>query len=575
MTFEDIIKCDSDNRDKFSRLKKLCKSGNVTPFIGAGMCIPPYASWRETLKMLLGDMPNEQKNLEALFEKGQYEQAADYVYKVKGKGEFEYSFKQIFSVDKIRTYGCSSALKKIPYLFDGPVITSNYDKCIEKVYDDADNPFTSVIVPRVTAGIDDAILGVIRENAHLLLKIHGDCEILSSRILSTEEYDEIYNPESGFFEIINNLFSAKVLLFLGCSLSGNDRYMNILSELGKEKKIFNYAFLKKPIIKSDEEKKEFIKWKKRLSDCFILPIWYPEYDDRHESVDILLQQLRSDKEKTELKNSKTSKEIVKIKVSEAINSELEKKGIHLNLPDNEKYTVDDIVAICKGKNTKLSQRGLTEEIYKILGCVYDKKYGKREISKDVRGLNSEWINVFYGILKENKIDDLSTQKTLVVGIGNGEEGAAFKYSEVAQKGNLIISDIAEESLRIAENRYKGAEAILQPAQDLSRIADDSIDVYISTMVYQSSFFNREKALYEATRVLKENGLVIISISNGFLNGIGEYRQGLYKAGTNTLNPELPKEIVNEIKEKLQILGFKVYPPQRCNSEIFVYATKSD
>mgnify|MGYP000900723850 CR=1 FL=1 len=49
------------------------------------------------------------------------------------------------------------------------------------------------------------------------------------------------------------------------------------------------------------------------------------------------------------------------------------------------------------------------------------------------------------------------------------------------------------------------------------IEDNSYELYVSLRTYNSSFFDIKEGIKEAYRVLKNNSVAIISISNGFLN----------------------------------------------------------
>lgn len=73
--------------------------------------------------------------------------------------------------------------------------------------------------------------------------------------------------------------------------------------------------------------------------------------------------------------------------------------------------------------------------------------------------------------------------------------------------------------------------ILSSAENLAEINDNEYDIYISLRTFNSSFFDIEKALKEAKRILKQNSGIIISIANGFLSSNFTIIPGLILPGT--------------------------------------------
>ena len=570
MTFKQIIKCEKNNEKNYESLKQGCIKNKIKPFVGAGLSMPPYLGWRDSLIELVSSCDEEVKtDLLNILNREDYESAADYVVSVLGKGIFEQRFKEIFNAGKIKNVGISNSLRMLANIFSNAVITTNFDKCIETAYADKGNSFSSIITPDASS-LSNYITQISRNNAHYLWKIHGDIECFDKRVFTSKEYEKTYIQNKDCKDAIYSFFQNNQLLFLGCSLKGKDRYMNILRELGEKTDVTNYAIIQRP-----EDERVFKEFSKRLSDHWIFPIWYPYNDTSHESLCVILSQLMIDINEDAEDISDINITFSKNNVQEYIESGLMKKGISLSIPKKEEVTLDDIVAICLGKVAKYSKRGISIELFDLLGNIYDKKYKDLKIDNDVRGHNNQWIDAFETIIKNMKIMDISSKKTIVVGIGNGEEGRCLGYESICNAGNLYFSDIAAGSLNKARKIYKNGVGFHQPAQDLSRIASMSMDIYISLRTYQSTYFNIEKALYEATRVLKRNGKIIISISNGFVskNDKSTVIPGLLKADGKTIDKEKPYSIVERIINKLIVLKYKSIGKVESVSEIFVYATK--
>ena len=571
MNIYDVLNCYEDNSKVLDEIVKACIMNKLIPFVGAGFSQPIYPGWKKTLKELASKGPDSLKtDIDELLCDSKFEEAADLIYKKIGKGEFEKTFKNIFSPEKIENIGLSNNIKLLAKVFPNAVVTTNFDRCLEFAYKEEGDEFDTTIMPRDKESLENYLTQITRDNPHYLWKIHGDISNFNQRVFTTEEYDKVYGDKGNCQKAFENFFSNNKLIFLGCSLSGNDRYKKILEEKGKTADLTNYAIMKRP-----ENDNEFEDLKKNLSDHWIFPIWYPYSDTEHEAVSVVLKEIlsRIEKEKQTVKDIDPL--FKKKNVRQLIEKELRSKNIKISIPEKDFITLDDVVAICLGKNSNYSTDGLESELFSILGGIYDSKYSKFTYDKDIRK-NKEWKTLFENILKRYNIDTISTKKTLVVGVGNGEEGKYFGYSNIADNDNLILTDIAVKSLKEAVNKFPKAISINQPAQNLSRIGTSSIDVYISTRVYQSTYFNIEKALYEATRVLKYRGLLILSISNGFLDAEdGSYIRGLLNADGLTIDNNKPKRYIERIEDKLKTLNYKKITIDECKSEIYISAIKGN
>jgi hypothetical protein len=73
-------------------------------------------------------------------------------------------------------------------LAGGAVVTTNFDRILERVFADAGSPFKHV----VWGSQVDSIQRAVAENQPFLLKIHGDAEERSGRVLTKSEYEKRY-----------------------------------------------------------------------------------------------------------------------------------------------------------------------------------------------------------------------------------------------------------------------------------------------------------------------------------------------------------------------------------------------
>lgn len=206
---------------------------------------------------------------------------------------------------------------------------------------------------------------------------------------------------------------------------------------------------------------------------------------------------------------------------------------------------------------------------KAMGYAYDKKYLKYVYAGDVRGLFPQWKSSFRDILSDFSIS-LKSLRTLVVGCGNGNEGELL-YPDA---DNLTLVDIAPDSLGEAKKRLNPKHAYVLNANKLSCLADNSFDIYISLMTYQSTYFDIKGSLTEAYRVLSDVGIIIISVAKGFMKNETDYIEGLIDPSTDEIRPNRPFDIVDRIRVIMQSYGMNSLGIKTTPSEIFIYARKN-
>lgn len=113
---------------------------------------------------------------------------------------------------------------KLIWEISNKIITTNYDKALEKSSDEIDNA--------VVHFNNDYGLAKLSNSDKFCLKIHGCISNPSTCILLEDEYKELYSDTLPKFEF-EKLISDKTMLFLGFSLS--DPYVNFLFETIKNR----------------------------------------------------------------------------------------------------------------------------------------------------------------------------------------------------------------------------------------------------------------------------------------------------------------------------------------------------
>ena len=226
-----------------SLVRQLRSPLGVIPFVGAGMSaairfpdVPPgFPQWADLLNKMAAGTTKAAKVLQ-LVDEGKFELAAQALDQ-RRPGVLPLRIRDAFDREVDRSQLVSGALSYIPALANGPVITTNFDRVLEQVFEAAGKRLQPVHGPR-----PDEIVNAIHQNERALLKIHGDCCDRTFRVLTLDEYNQAYGvcnsrkSPKGAASIGNMarlMFTNRPLLFLGCSLE-SDRTTDVLRALRTE-----------------------------------------------------------------------------------------------------------------------------------------------------------------------------------------------------------------------------------------------------------------------------------------------------------------------------------------------------
>lgn len=277
------------NKENFERLVNQMKTHlSIIPFVGAGMSCPVYLQWGQFLLSMASETGMTDRIQELLnHPEGLFEEAAGKLWEELGNRYFFDTLEDEFSPRKLEDASLDGAVSLLPILAQGPVITTNFDRMLEEVYDRAGLSFKEKSLgPQIGTAMK-----AITQDSHYLIKLHGDVLEHTSWIITLEHYEEYYgyNGKIDYSlplpKLLQRIFSGgRSLLFLGSSLK-SDRTVKILHEMTKDYgDIAHFAVIEKP--DSEEEYQARIRF---LSKHGIRPIWYPK--DQHETVKLLLEHL--------------------------------------------------------------------------------------------------------------------------------------------------------------------------------------------------------------------------------------------------------------------------------------------
>jgi predicted RNA methylase len=259
------------NADYLDELQERLTVANpipLVPFVGAGLSMPMgFPSWSGFLQRL-ADECGTSDEVQTLLANSKYEEAAETVEQALSAVVFDRRLAETFGRRRSTACVLQGAVLAIPALAAGAVVTTNFDHILERVFEESGSKFERIVWGSQVSSIRSAI----DVNKPFLLKIHGDAEERSARVLTKGEYDTQYRAgdPSGLRPQLERIFQSRTLLFSGCSLV-SDRTMAVLFELNKQVPGHqHFAILEKPTSESNLFEKQ--RW---LGERSILPVWYP------------------------------------------------------------------------------------------------------------------------------------------------------------------------------------------------------------------------------------------------------------------------------------------------------------
>lgn len=289
LTFDDIMEYDSDNLQIFNELKK--NIDLVIPFIGAGLSSFTYPLWSKFLYEIRKKISDRSivKKINELIKNGELEKAASILCEARTKGNFFFDLKTTFDDEKLYNPDIKQQIYKeavyiLPLIFNGLILTTNYDKVIEHVFN-----IHNKVLDCGHPGQKEKLTTVLRiSHRNTLYKFHGDISEIETAILTEESYNKAYAKDSDLYKELKECFKSKCMLFLGCSLV-KDRTLNVLEEI-LDSGVYNYTITS--CKRTDRKKK-----REELGERRILGILYP--DKHHYCVRIILERILEIKNKDE------------------------------------------------------------------------------------------------------------------------------------------------------------------------------------------------------------------------------------------------------------------------------------
>jgi len=224
------------------RLVEAARTGNLVPFIGAGISrqaktSDPHAfpAWPELINEMAARAlylrritPDEKDELKELVRRGKHLMAAQHL-KEKLQGEYYQVIRDRFEPIDAEP----GAIHKALFRLKAPlIVTTNYDCLLEDAYaKEFSGRAKTVTFKRAPEVI--AFLQRREQYQHpLIFKIHGTVENAEEVVLAEQDYRTLIYREPGYRTVLSAIFVTKVVLMLGFSFT--DPELTVLTESIRE-----------------------------------------------------------------------------------------------------------------------------------------------------------------------------------------------------------------------------------------------------------------------------------------------------------------------------------------------------
>ena len=254
------------------------------------------------------------------------------------------------------------------------------------------------------------------------------------------------------------------------------------------------------------------------------------------------------------------------RISEFVKEQLSKYGLDISKEEiSNNKTKDKLITLLIDKYN-FSIKDANYIVNTSLSNAFNKKYSLYDYKNDVRSINDAWSDNFYKACKALSCD-LFNENIIDIGVGSGNEASVlFKDCKC-----ITFVDIAPDGLKKVKNIIPQSKIIVSSAENLEMINNNEYDIYISLRTFNSSFFNIEKALNEAKRILKTNSRIMISIANGFLSSNSSIIPGLIIPGTEFVDIYKGLDSVKYLSHIMYRLGFEEFKLLTTSEELYLLA----
>lgn len=285
------------NEVHFDELVSRLQDEMVVPFIDAGVSVSAgFPTWANHLRQQGRTAGLNPDQLETWITAGQYEAVIAHIEEVRGTDVFVQEIKDVFN----KTGSIEAIALSISGLFKDTLITTNYDRILEQLFDTGGDDAVEVI-----NGMN--VLIKPAPNKVTVIKLHGDIQNPRRCILAKAQYDEAYGEKAldltkPIPKLLQYYFKNNSLLFIGCSLN-SDRTVEVFRTVKQASGDFDFP-THFSIEQAPESLKDLQNRNSELINIGITPIWFPK--GAFDTVTEILSRAKSELQYSQIGNTDKS-----------------------------------------------------------------------------------------------------------------------------------------------------------------------------------------------------------------------------------------------------------------------------
>lgn len=256
-------------------------------------------------------------------------------------------------------------------------------------------------------------------------------------------------------------------------------------------------------------------------------------------------------------------------IADSINTFLKSKGIDYNYRYN--LTFHENLLLAQGSTSVFTASSLKELFNNARSFAFDEKYGNYDYKNDLRSKYTNWSRPILKLIKQ-KFGNCKKLRLIDVGGNSGEEISEIFGNKVPTSVTLL--DLSSSALSKAEKNFPEFKC-LQANMEEEYPISESFDICLCLRSIQSTGVSKNDALIQMSNIVKPNGLIIITIPNGYLDENSQVIRGMFDYKTNDFNISKPLSLSSKIESKLRAYGFHDTDIMTLETEIMIWGTKND
>lgn len=271
-------------------------------------------------------------------------------------------------------------------------------------------------------------------------------------------------------------------------------------------------------------------------------------------------------EKNKITNAENLEFWKKERISSLINEYLDSK--QLSYEYMEQLTFEENLLRAKATDKTFMSSTIEDIMNQARVYAFNRKYGKYNYEKDMRKSYKDWYKPILSII-ENHFKKTEGLDIIGVGSNYGKELVDIFNGE---NNNLTVLELSDDAINRGRKIYKKIK-FLQGNMEREFPTSNKYDVCLCLRAIQSRGVFRINAIIQMEAILKNGGLIMISIPHGYLDDNGKEIVGLYDHRVEACIYDKPYEIANKIYRKLHDYGFKNIRINTISTEVLVWGIK--